>query len=134
VAMESCEAVDGLLPLFVSGRLNATEQKRLAAHLAACEPCQEELGHLFRLHSQLNGIAESPSSGQLDRVFANLKADPAFAAAPLTRFDLRERVPLAEHVQPLMWAQHIIEIAEQLRTREWAIKVGSFSVVPTDGS
>ena len=72
--MEMCESVDPLLPLFVSGTLESAEQQRLAAHLAACEPCREELGRLFRLQSELKETAArlAPSPAQLDRVFARL--------------------------------------------------------------
>lgn len=134
--MESCEAVDAWMPLFVSGRLEGAARQRLAAHLATCEPCREELGRLFRLRSQIEAMAErhAPSPAQLDRVFASLKGDPAFAAAPANRFDLRDRVPLAEHVQPLMWAQRIMDVADQLHKREWAIAVGSIVVAPAKGS
>lgn len=126
--MQPCDAIDALLPLFVSARLKGPDQRRLAVHLAACEACQDELGRLFQLRSQLDALAarHAPIPTQLDRVFASLKAAPGFDV-PSTRFDLRERIPFAEHVQPLMWAQRIIEATELLRSREWTITVGSIA-------
>lgn len=133
--MQSCDAIEALLPLFVSGRLKDPGQRRLAVHLAGCEACQDQLGRLFRLRSELEELAarHTPSPAQLNRVFASLETALGFDT-PSTRFDLRERVPFAEHVQPLMWAQRIIDATERLRSRDWTISVCTIAAAPAKGS
>lgn len=140
--MQSCETVDAMLPLYVSGRLGVTDRKHLAAHLATCGSCREELGRLFRLRSQVEAVAarHAPSADQLDRVFANLAADAGFAAsspapssARLDRYawlDPNRGLPLAQYLRPILWTQRIIEAAERLCTHQWAIQVGSIVLAP----
>lgn len=37
------EHVDGQLPFYIRGQLSTAEQQRIAAHLAACEPCRQQV-------------------------------------------------------------------------------------------
>lgn len=134
--MPSCEAVEDLMPLFVAGRLEEERQRLLAAHLSACEACQEELGWLFRLRLLLRAAAarHAPSPAELDRVFSSLQAGLTSSDERPTPQGLRERIPFAEHIPPLLWALRILDGASALGGREWTIQVGSLVAVPAKGS
>ena len=52
----SHEDIQDLLPWYVTGRLDASEQARVQAHLSGCADCQAELRFERRLASELVGL------------------------------------------------------------------------------
>ncbi len=47
--MIDCESVREWLPWYVSGRLSISRMQRMAAHIAQCSACQQELAELIGL-------------------------------------------------------------------------------------
>jgi anti-sigma factor RsiW len=65
---EHPERVDQLL-LAVSGALDASEERRLSEHLAACQDCAEQIESLRELTSELSRLpTPMPPAGLVERV------------------------------------------------------------------
>lgn len=69
----SCRSVSHLLPLFDDPELSAEERASVAAHLASCNECAQELATIRRAQLQLASwrVAETPASGP-DAIIARL--------------------------------------------------------------
>jgi len=51
--MTACKTVRELLPWYVNGSLSAHEAREVAAHVARCERCRDELVELVRLNVEI---------------------------------------------------------------------------------
>ncbi len=65
-------AQDDLLPLYVNGRLSASQQARIAEHIGICEVCQSSLAQLERLaqaviQSDVTPMVPPPNVERLQR-------------------------------------------------------------------
>ena len=86
------DAVQELLPWFVTGTLSPAETERVEAHLAACEACREDLAFERKL---AHGVASLP-----------LNADDGWQAMKLRMAESRSNgaVRLLRRRVPLAWA------------------------------
>lgn len=66
------DAVNALLPWYVTDTLDAEERARIEAHLAGCQTCQADLASERRLKAL---IADSAAEGDADRAFVRLMAE-----------------------------------------------------------
>ncbi len=74
------DAVNALLPWYVTDKLDAEERARVEAHLASCPACQADLAGERRLKAL---VADTAAAGDADAGFARLMADiDAAPAAP----------------------------------------------------
>ena len=60
----NCEQIANELPLYLYGELSQEQEERVEHHLAACEPCQSELGKARALHGAFD-LAAVPSPDDL---------------------------------------------------------------------
>lgn len=72
------DAVNALLPWYVTDQLDADDRARVEAHLAGCQSCQADLAGERRLKALIAGTA---AEGDADRGFARLMADMDAAPA-----------------------------------------------------
>ncbi len=54
----SCKDVDGLLPLFLDGELDARQMRAVALHGSRCLECENEIRSLERLHVLIKSTVE----------------------------------------------------------------------------
>lgn len=66
------DAVNALLPWYVTDTLDAEERARVEAHLAVCQACQADLAGERRLKAL---VADTAAAGDVDGGFARLLAD-----------------------------------------------------------
>ncbi|TGE24570.1 HEAT repeat domain-containing protein [Hymenobacter aquaticus] len=69
-----CEQAQPELPEYISHQLPAAEQARVAAHLAHCPDCQEELRALRRVWQTLGAVPEPEPSENLRPAFYSMLA------------------------------------------------------------
>ncbi len=51
--MNTCDSIRELIPWYVNGTLSAKEARQVAAHLAQCDDCRDELAELVRLNMEV---------------------------------------------------------------------------------
>jgi hypothetical protein len=57
--MRSCDAVRELIPWYVNGTLSTGEARQVAAHLAECGQCRDELAQLMLLNVEVRRAIDS---------------------------------------------------------------------------
>ncbi len=63
----SCETFDKLINLFLDGRLDQSQEKKLKEHLSQCKACHEKLSFLQSIEAKARGIrAEEPPRAYWD--------------------------------------------------------------------
>lgn len=56
--MNACSPIRELIPWYVNGTLSVDESRQVAAHLAGCEACREELSQTMRLNMEVRSVFE----------------------------------------------------------------------------
>lgn len=82
--MIDCKKAQGLMPWYANGTLPPVEARELAAHLAGCATCREELATTIRLSLEVNK-AISRLSGAPDAVRSRVLPS---REVPVARVDL----------------------------------------------
>ena len=106
----SPDAQDRIVSYLVGG-MSPRDSGRFEAHLATCEPCREELGHLEAIVGDLalTALAHEPPRGLRERVLALTSRQPASApSAILLSRDVRKWIPSGVPGVEIsqLWADH----------------------------
>jgi anti-sigma factor RsiW len=83
--VSACDSIREIIPWYVGGGLSGEEASRVAAHLATCEACREELATTLRVH-----LATRAAFGDIPRPEPELweRVRDLTHGAPLGRLDL----------------------------------------------
>jgi hypothetical protein len=57
--MSACTPIRELLPWYVNGTLSVDEARQVAAHLARCEVCRDELAQIMRINVEVRRSFET---------------------------------------------------------------------------
>ncbi|MBV9510387.1 MAG: zf-HC2 domain-containing protein [Caulobacteraceae bacterium] len=103
---EAHQDAAALLPWYATGRLDAADQARVEAHLAACPECQADLRLERRLIVEVAAI-----SVEAEPAWAAMKAKLEGRAAPASRPERRPRRALAAGWRGLAFAAPMAALA-----------------------
>ncbi len=57
--MTSCKSIQELIPWYVNGTLSSHEARYVAAHLAGCEVCRDELTQTMRMNLEIRNAFDA---------------------------------------------------------------------------
>jgi hypothetical protein len=80
---DPCQAIQALLPWYVTGRLGAAEQAEVEAHLAGCPECQAELRAERRLCSEVAALPLDIEQGWAS-LRSQIEREEPVGAAPVS--------------------------------------------------
>lgn len=108
--------VQVLLPWYVTGKLDAADQTRVEAHLAACAECQADLRFEQRLEAGV-GAMEPRMERDWSRLRARMAAHPSEARSPAAAVRRARRVPWVGWAIAAQFALILLLVGLQLAQR-----------------